>query len=160
MEKYRIFERKCLRACLSMFRSSSSNYTKYVSNSRLYDAAKVNRIDHFIIHLIRNHILKCSECDNNTLILASYYCSEKYIVSCLISGYVPPEAFIYLDKKGYIQNNNGIPIIYHIHRRTNIKNIYDNQLTIENCRFSTDAFAQDKNTLPNVNVNKFWWLSE
>lgn len=160
MERYRVFERKCIRACVSLFRTPNSNYTKYVSNLKLYDVAKVNRIDNFIIHLIRNHILKCTACDKNNLILASYYCSEKYVISCLISGYVPPEAFAYLDKKGYIQNSSGTPILYHIHRRANIKNIYDNQLTIENSRFSTAIFSKDKNALPNVNISKFWWLTE
>lgn len=159
MEKYRLFERKCIRACLAMYRSPNSNYTKYISNLRLYNAAKINRIDNFIIHLIRNHALKSVECDENNLILASYYCSEDYIASCLISGYIPPEAFIYLDKKRYIQDNRGTPILYHIYRRANIKNIYDNQLTVENSRFDKAIFPRDRNTPPNVNMNKFWWLS-
>jgi len=33
MEKVRVFERQCLRACLSTYRSASSNYKKYVKKS-------------------------------------------------------------------------------------------------------------------------------
>ena len=39
MEKIRIFERKCIRACLSKYRTPESNYTKNVSNHQLYNEA-------------------------------------------------------------------------------------------------------------------------
>ncbi|KNC24125.1 hypothetical protein FF38_05532 [Lucilia cuprina] len=56
-----------------------------------------SRIDNFIIKLIRNHILKCTECTTNNLIFAPYYTDDQYILNTLISGHVPPEAFIHLD---------------------------------------------------------------
>ncbi|CAK9813144.1 Nucleic-acid-binding protein from transposon X-element [Anthophora plagiata] len=55
MEKLRIFERKCLRACLGKYRSPESNYKKMISNYKLYEEAKLIRIDLFILKLIRNH---------------------------------------------------------------------------------------------------------
>jgi hypothetical protein len=30
------------------------------------------------------------------------------------TGFIPPEAFMYLDKKNYLQDNNNTPIIYHV----------------------------------------------
>ena len=33
MEKLRVFERKCLRTCVSKFRSSECNYVRYISNN-------------------------------------------------------------------------------------------------------------------------------
>ncbi|KAI8130893.1 RNA-directed DNA polymerase from mobile element jockey [Lucilia cuprina] len=156
MEKYRVLERKCIRACLSLYRSPKSNYVKYISNKKLYDSANIIRIDNFIIHLIRNHIKRCCECDTNNLIAAMYYCNEDYITTCLINGYVPPESFPYLDKKGFIINNNYIPIIYHISRRINNKTIYDKHLTEENRRFSTATSPRDKFKFLNVNIKNYW----
>ena len=109
MEKIRKFERKCLWTCTSL---PQSNYTKFVSNKKLYLSAKTNRIDIFIIKLIRNHIQKYMECKSNNLIFAPYYTDDSYISNTLTSGYVPPEAFIYLDKHCFIQNRDRIPIFY------------------------------------------------
>lgn len=160
MEKIRIFERKCLRACTSLYRSANSNYKKFVSNKMLYNVSKISRIDNFIIHLIRNHIIKCFECKENNLIIAPYYANEEYIYKTLRNGYIAPEAFLYLDRKGYIQNESGIPIFYHIYRRANIKSIDCNQMTTENRRFDTNVYTGDKNMIPNMNNTKFWWLTE
>jgi len=42
MEWIRIFERKCLRACLGKYRSQESNYQKYLNNNKIYDLADKN----------------------------------------------------------------------------------------------------------------------
>lgn len=85
----------------------------------------------------------------------------KYIKkNTLESGFVPPEAFLYLDKNGFIQNENEIPVLYHIYRRCNIKLISHNQLTVDNARFDTSIYIRDKNMIPNLNLNKYWWLTE
>lgn len=160
MEKIRVFERKCLRACTSLYRSPNSQFTKFISNKKLYNTAKISRIDNFIIHLIRNHILKSFECRENNLILAPYYVSDEYILNTLLTGYVPPEAFLYLDGKGYIQNDVGIPIFFHIYRRANNKTISCKQLTTANCRFDTSFYSGDKNITPNLNFERYWWLTE
>ena len=144
----------------ALYRSPNSDYKKFISNKILYNVAKISRIDNFIIHLIRNHIIKCFECKENNLIFASYNSNEKYINNTLHNGYIPPEAFLYLDSKGYIQNESGIPIFYHIYRRANIKSINCSQMTIENRRFDISVYTGDKNMIPNINVKKFWWLTE
>ncbi|XP_015438037.1 PREDICTED: RNA-directed DNA polymerase from mobile element jockey-like, partial [Dufourea novaeangliae] len=55
MEKLRVFERKCIRACLGKYRSPESNYTKLISNYKLYEEAMLVRIDFFMVKLIRDH---------------------------------------------------------------------------------------------------------
>jgi len=40
-----------------------------------------------------------------------------------ITGYIPPEAFIYLDQKGYIQDNENVPLIYHFPRHNSNKKL-------------------------------------
>ncbi|KAI8119587.1 RNA-directed DNA polymerase from mobile element jockey [Lucilia cuprina] len=159
MEKMRVFERKCLRHCTSLYRTANNNYKKYVPNKILYNKAKVSRIDNFIIHLIRDHIVSCLNCHDNNLIMAPYHTNDEYISKSLLNGYVPPEAFLFLDKNGYIQNEIGIPIIYHIYRRANIKAITCRQLTNENIRFDTSIFTDDKHIKPNLNTRKYWWLT-
>lgn len=130
-----------------------------ISNKKLYNEAKISRIDNFIIHLIRNHIIKSSQCQENNLILAPYHVNETYIYKTLQSGYVPPEAFLYLDSKGFIQNELGIPILYHIYRRANNKAIHCNELTDDNSRFNTSIYSADKNISPNLNKKQYWWLN-
>ena len=143
MEKIRVFERKCLRACTRMFRSSQSNYLKYVSNKSLYDKANIVRIDNFIIQLIRNHIIRSTITYENNLIMGAYYTNDNYIIKTLRSGYVPPEAFLYLDTNNLMQNANGIPIFYHHFRKSNIKAIEINYKDNINWRFKTDLPNRD-----------------
>lgn len=159
MEKVRVFERKCLRSCTSIHRSSRSNFLHYTSNKKLYNAAKISRIDNFIIHLIRDHILRTFDCYENNLIQAPYYSSEDYIKETLLNGFVPPEAFLYLDRNRYIQNNVGVPVLYHIYRRANDKRITTNDITTDNIRFDTNFYMEDNNIIPNLNFQKYWWLN-
>ena len=56
MEKLRIFERNCLRACLKMYKTSESNYESHYPNKKLYDNANIPRIDNFILKLNRDHM--------------------------------------------------------------------------------------------------------
>lgn len=117
MEKIRILERKCLRASLNINRSEHSDYIKYVNNQKLYDKAKIPRIDNFIINLTRDHFLHASEITDNSLIFGSIYPNSMYFERALTNGFIPPEAFIYLDQKGYIQDKKNVPIIYHFPRQ-------------------------------------------
>ena len=55
MEKFRRFERSCLRAALNLYRSPESNYKHMYSNHVLYKEASIPRIDIFILDLIRNY---------------------------------------------------------------------------------------------------------
>lgn len=49
------------------------------------------------------------------------YADVNYIKRTMEAGYIPPEAFPYFDRLGYIQDKKIIPIIYHIARRKNQK---------------------------------------
>lgn len=156
MEKIRIFERKCLRSCTSLYRTTESNYEKYFRNNTLYQKANIVRIDNFIINIIRNHILRCIDCDNNNLIKAPYLTSDSYLLYTMSKGYVPPEVFIALDKKKYIQNERGIPVFYHLNRRATDKAIHLESLNPNNCGFDTSI--SDKDYKLSKKSNKFWWL--
>lgn len=155
MEKLRKFERQCLRVCTKMYRSPESGFKKYISNEKLYNKANITRIDNFIINIIRNHILRSTANDDNNLIMAPYFQSDQYISTTLESGFVPPEAFIYMDSKGLVQDANGIPILYHRYRRANEKGItYSNEST--DLRFSTKIAQSD--LVERNKLKKFWWL--
>ena len=157
MQKLRIFERKCLRSCTKLYRSSHSNYIKYVSNKKLYNAANIIRIDNFIIHLIRRHILRCTKCTVNNLIMGPCFPNDVYIVQCLNTGFVPPEAFIYLDKNGYIQNQDQVPLFYHRLRRATVKRVsldtHGNDIYKYDCSIS----LRDSS---NAGRNNYWWLEQ
>ena len=58
MEKFRVFERKCLRTCLGKYRSAESEYRKYISNEQIYNMANINKIVSQILKITRNYILR------------------------------------------------------------------------------------------------------
>ena len=137
-----MFERKCPRACLSQYRSAKTNYFYYISNKKIYNKAKVPRIDNFILKLIRNHYASTRSVLTNGFIQGLTYPNPLYFVKTLASRHIPPEAFLYLDEKGLIQNNKNIPIIYHAIRRAGNTNItFPSNLDMTNssdlCRYST-----------------------
>jgi len=158
MERIRKFERKCLRACTSLFRNPQSHYTKYVSNEKLYKEANIIRIDNFIIELIRNYIKRCTSFKGNNLILAPYYTSEEYISNSLQTGFVPAEAFLYLDKIKLIQDQNGTPIFYHNFRRANKKTVIFT--SSNNIRFNTNIGNSWVLTNKKRKNKKHWWLED
>lgn len=159
MERFRKFERKCIRSCTSQYRSANSNYIKYISNTKLYNSSNIIRIDNFIIKIIRNHILKSTQCYENNLIMAPYYTNDGYIENSLKTGFVPPEAFLFLDKKGIIQNSIGIPIFYHLNRRANIKAV-DIDLVVNNdIRFDTSVSKRDLKERLKIDRTKYWWIT-
>ena len=88
---------------------------------KLYNSANLNRIDCFIIKLIRNHYSQINNISENSLISGAAYSNDEYIRSTMITGFVTPEAFPFFDTNGYIQNENKIPIIYHFLRIRNDK---------------------------------------
>ena len=123
MEKIEVYERKCIRACLSKFRSPESEYQHYISNKKLYNEANIHRIDCFILKLIRNHFSQIRTISNNSMISDVIYPNPMYYEKACNTGYVPPEAFPYLDNLNLIQDSNNVPIIYHINRKRAKKNI-------------------------------------
>jgi len=46
-----------------------------------------------------------------------------YYNRIISTGYIPPEAFIYLDQKGYIQDDKSVPLIYHFPRHNSNKKL-------------------------------------
>lgn len=162
MEKYRRFERQILRHCLYLNRSEESNYKKLISNKIIYNKAMIPRIDTFIIKLIIDYHASLKKIDNNkslTDIQISNNDAQKYI----LSGYTPPEIFTFLDNKGYIQDAQGIPSIYHWPRHKKDKKIlFDPEWTPtdnpEKFKYST--------SIPNIDIRDtsrlnegYWWLT-
>lgn len=78
------------------------------------------------------------------------------------TGNLPPEKFIYLDAKGYIQDQNGIPKIYLMRREYPKKRI-----GYAPCRGLYEYRPSDNILLSNIdepNVEsrliKYWWLRD
>ena len=164
MEKLRLFERKCLRACLNMNRTAESNYTKYVTNNALYSKAEIQRIDNFMIYLTREHFLQVGKIKQNSLVFSALYPNPLYYDYTLTTGNIPPEGFIFLDQMGYILDQNNIPIIYHYPRHNNNKKI--KYLPFSNIQDSNISWKYET-SIPNIPKNKknkskdrYWWLTE
>ena len=68
MERIRIFERSCLRACLGKYRSETSEYKRYISNAELYRIANIPRTDNFGLKLCRKYHAKLPKIENNRYI--------------------------------------------------------------------------------------------
>lgn len=162
-EKIRIFERKCLRSCLSMFRDPNSDYIKHYSNKMLYDKANVSRIDSFVIKLIRDHFVKVRYIPHNSLISGILYPNQNYFEHTLNTGYIPPEAFIYLDQEDLILDRNNIPLIYHVPRHKNIKKIlYSSKINCVNdknkIKYCISMPEKDKKSMHDKDLKKYWWI--
>jgi hypothetical protein len=165
MEKIRMFERKCIRACLGKYRSAKSNYQKYLSNKTIYDLANIPRIDNFIIKLTRDYFVYSAKIFENSLIFPIAFSDSEYIKRSMISGYVPPEAFLYLDENGYIQDKHQVPVIYHVPRHKANKSF----TTQSNINSKNDAALLSFNTaIPDKDYKdrsykknkKYWWLNK
>lgn len=106
-----------------MFINPEYDYLRQYSNKKVYDKANIPRIDNFILKLVRDHFANAAMIKQNSLIFAALYPNPEYFARTLLTGFIPPEAFLYLDTKGFIQDFKGIPIIYHVPRHKNIKKI-------------------------------------
>ena len=136
MEKIRVFERACLRACLRLYRTPESEYKKYYSNEVLYNKVNLIRVDNFLVKLIRGHTAREMNSINN-LISGAYYRNPMYHESVRHTGFFPPEAFVYLDQNGLIQDKDAVPVIFHIAR-----NVIDGRLNYD--RSVTELSAEDR----------------
>lgn len=162
MERIRLFERRCLRVCMSMFVESKDGYKKYYSNKKIYNKAGIPRIDNFIIKLIRDHFANASRNKSNSLIFSAFYPNPLYHAKTLSSGFIPPEVFLYMDTHGYIQDETNIPTIYHVPRHKNKKSIL--YIPTKNClsgelkiKYSTAMSDKDQKDAPRQNTKKYWW---
>ena len=159
MEKYRKFERKCLKAALHMYRTPDSNYERHYSNIDIYNAAKIPRIDNFIIKLTRDYY--SSNANHTNLIIKSFSTLKNHEWALKApTGYFPPQAFMHFDQRGIIQDSNNTPIIYHVSRNQANKALNFSEDQIENdLKYST--------AIPNIDINdfsrlknKYFWLTE
>lgn len=163
MEMLRKYERKCLRSCMYKFFSRDSGYTKYITNKALYHFANISRIDIFIIKLIRRHCRRSGNMEGNNLICGPFLTiSEGYYERSKLSGFVPPEHFIFLDRDGLIQDiNTGIPLLYHAFRPRGLKTI-----CYKSCMSNNDILWRFDTSIPKVDIpdvqkliKDYWWLN-
>lgn len=161
MERIRKFERACIRRCQGEWRKADTGYLHYVSNQTQYNNFGIERIDTHIIRLTRNHILRSTDAEQrNSRIIGPYYTDDTIIKRCIQPSKIPgPEAFLYLDKIGYIQGDDQIPVIYHIKRQPNEKWFdpikFDN--TDEYMRYSTAIKKTEEHQFTAQKQN-YWWL--
>lgn len=158
MEKYRKFERSCIKMALGIYRTASSNYKRRINNKIIYNLAKIPRYDNFIIQLTRNYFANIKKVKNT--ILDSLECNnEDNIRRMLRKGYIPPEIFTYIDNKGFVQNAENIPILYHAQRHRAKKAIFteEEKYRKENLTYSTTIPDQDYSSTARLNKDN-WWL--
>jgi hypothetical protein len=155
MERLRKLERKCIRVCINKVRTPESNYQHYYSNKRIYDIAKIVRIDNFCIKLTRNHYERSLKVNENSLISRIYYHNEDYIKYSMNTGFIAPEHFIYLDSKKFIQGENHVPILYHYSRRATCKAIEFDPGNLNESSLKYDKYIPEKDK--NIRRN-YWWL--
>lgn len=160
MEKLRTFERKCFRTCLSMFADPNHQYKKHYSNKTLYNTANIPRIDNFMLKLTRDYFANAMNIKQNNLIYGALYSNPNYYEETTNTGLIPPEAFIYLDGNGLIQDIN-ILTIYHISRHKNNKKIQYKQNI--NCKtdniklhYSLTISYRDQSDTHRVKGEKYW----
>ena len=165
MERIRIFERKCLRACLGKYRTAESDYQKYISNEEIYNLANVNKIDTQILKITRNQFANTRTVTDNSLIFGIYYPNDEYYANVIKTNFIPPKAFVYFDKNGYIQDIHGVPIIYHYNTHATKKNIlYDKNLDTkkqnEAWKFTTCITNKEHKDKHRSNIKKYFSLAE
>jgi len=155
METLRKFERKCIRVCTNIHRKPDSEHNHFFSNKFLYKEGNIIRIDNFIIKLIRNHYERALKTPENGLISHIFYHNEEYIKKSMLTGFIAPEHFIFLDKYGYIQCHEHVPLLYHYNRRVTCKAIDFNPGNInrDNLKFEMSIPKKDKLVKRN-----YWWL--
>lgn len=155
-EKMRKFERHCLRVCLHLFRKPDSK--QFFSSKMLYDKANIPRIDSFITKLNRNYFAELKNIKNNFLqkFLDNHNFSDE-----ASTGSLPAHAFVYFDRKGYIQDTTNNHILYHYPRHQADKSIrfkLDNpqNLPIRYCRSLPNCDLLDFHRIN----KKYWWLAD
>ena len=135
-----------------------------VYNKKIYNKAKIPRVDNFMLKLSRNHFASTRSVLTNSLIHGTMYPNPIYFNKPLTSGWIPPKASLYLDEKRYIQDNKNIPLIYHAFQRAGSTKItYPPNLndTISNslCRSSIALPKRDIKDNHRRNLERYWWLN-
>lgn len=161
-EKLRVFERKCLRQCLKLYRSEHSEYLHYINNVNIYNLADIPRIDCFTIKLTRDYFSSLSAI-NNAVIRSIMDQADLVSALQLRTGYTSPQAFMYCDARGLIQNENNTPILYHWRRNKADKRISlsENDLDLNSKNFTDSKTipCRELNDFHRLNFNIYWWLN-
>ncbi|OXU28409.1 hypothetical protein TSAR_000838 [Trichomalopsis sarcophagae] len=147
-------ERMCIRTALHAFRKVD-DFKHFINNQTLYNKADIPRIDNFQIGLTRNYFANLPVVPNKYLIkYTEYNCTE--IINMAQTGYLTPQAFLYFDRRGYIQNDTNVPILYHHSRHQSNKTItfYPNNPSL---KYSTTMPAID-NKINHKITKKYYWL--
>ncbi|KYN03654.1 hypothetical protein ALC62_05525, partial [Cyphomyrmex costatus] len=129
------FRKKCLRACISLNGSSEG----------------IKRTDNFIISLIREHFLQASKIEQFSIY---YYEKTLYI------EFISSEAFLYLNRKGYIQDNMEIPLIYHSPRHNSNKKLEYPQHLFSNNRNITWRYSMTTPNRENLKKTKKFYFKK
>ena len=161
-ERIRCLERRCLRTCLGLYRSRSSDWQHYISNQIIYDKAEIPRIDSFIIRLTRDYFAKLPDIDNDlTRAISSQDDAAAYRE--MTSGYVSPQTFTSCDKWGLIQDAYNIPLLFHWRRNKANKRIAltpaDSIYDTSKFKFATNVPDIHLNDFHRVKFNRYWWLN-
>lgn len=162
-ERLRCLERRCLRACLGLYRSQSSDWQHYISNIVIYNKAEIPRIDNLIIKITREYFAKLPNI-NNELLRPISQRNDTAASGEFASRYVSPQAFLSCDGRGLIQDELNIPWIYHWRRNKADKRI---ALTLDDSLYETDKFKhstkipdRDLYDFYRLKFAKYWWLSD
>ena len=162
MERARAPERKCLRACLRLYRTPESDWQLYVKNQSLYNTANFTRIDSFLITLTRDYFSKLPDI-NNSVIQSLAFQDTSITMRQLTTGYITPQAFPLCDRLGLIQDDDNIPIIFHWRRNKADKRIAfqhdDFIINRDKFKYSTVIPKVDSFDFRRLNTEKYWWLS-
>ncbi|CAD6240958.1 GSCOCG00009029001-RA-CDS [Cotesia congregata] len=162
MENYRVFERKCLRACIGAYRTAESGYKKFISNATIYDIADIPRIDNHIIKLVRDYFSKILLIDNESVKKLAVFTDEDFLERNQ-TGLLPPQAFLTLDKNGLIQDEDNVPLIFHYKRHKANKKITfgPDDRKIKWCDFGFSVALPTRDKMDSHRLcDKYWWLTE
>lgn len=114
MERIRLHERKCLRACTN-YRRPIGDF-RHVNNSILYRKADVPRIDSFLLKSALKFYEKVPNIQND-LIKTCVTFDNNYLNEIINSQYKPPYTLTYLYKNNHMINDQEQTVYYH--RRNN-----------------------------------------
>lgn len=101
MEKLRKFERSSVRACLHLYRRDIIKH--FISTATIYDRADIPRINLHIIKLCRDYFANLGTIDNWHLKRLAT-ADELSFPNRARTGYLHPQDFMALDKRGLIQS--------------------------------------------------------
>lgn len=134
-----------------------TQFTESYNNQSLYEAAKIPRINNFMIKLTRDYYGQLPKIDNS--IIKDLAKMNTDLNRATEKGYLQPQAFIELDKLGL--NDLNIPTIYHRSRHKANKAItLDTAKESENLKYSRAIPLRDSNDFHRTDSQKYWWLKE